>query len=321
VLAPWPALTVAVAIAALASCTDRAISTDDAGADTSDGAPNVPDGGGPDGGGSPDDGGDPNDGSTSTEGPGDGGATGTDDGWTTDDDWPTGDGGAFIYGEPDGGVVGQCDPGLQDCPNPDEKCTAYVSEPGYCCVDANKCVPIIGNKTFGEICERTEENDDCDKGFFCMAKTSGSTGQGVCLEFCVPNAPDQCQFGGACMPFNDGVLPICETECDPLLQDCPEEWGCYAAFDIFVCATPGHEDGEGFDGDECYAIQSCVPGFECVVGDATAGCTGEACCTPFCDVNGDASQCPEPTEECVPWFEPGQEPPGLDNVGTCQIPP
>jgi hypothetical protein len=320
ILAPWPAL--ALAVVALAGCTDRTIGEDGSGAGSSGGTPTTPgdgnDGGGDDGGGSS---GGPDDGGTTTAGPDDGDtSTGTDDGWTGDDGGNTGDGGAFIYGEPDGGVVGQCDPGLQDCPNADEKCTAYVTEPGYCCVDANKCVPIIGDREAGETCERFEENDDCDKGFFCMTKTSGSTGEGVCFEFCVPNDPSSCEFGGECMSFNDGVLPLCELECDPLLPDCPQDWGCYAAFDTFVCAIPGHEDGKGNDGDECYPFQSCVPGLVCVTGDATAGCATDTCCTPFCDLNGPDSQCPEPTEECVSWWEGGAAPEGYEHVGACMIP-
>jgi hypothetical protein len=324
ILAPWPAVTIAVALAALASCTARTINKDGSGAGSSGGTPTAPgdgdDGGGPDdGGGST---GGPDGGATSTSGPDDGGtSTGTDDGSHTDDGWTTGDGGAFVYGAMDGGVVGQCDPGLQDCPLEDEKCTAYATEEGFCCVDANKCVPIIGDKGFGETCERTQENDDCAKGFFCMPETSGGTGAGVCLEFCVPYAPEQCVFGGVCVPFNDGVLPLCETECDPLLQDCPQGWGCYPAYDKFICAKPAPVDGTGSDGADCFEFQSCLPGLVCVVDDSTAGCTSNACCTPFCDVTGPATQCSEPTEECVPWFEPGQAPEGYEDVGACVIPP
>jgi hypothetical protein len=311
-------------LALLASCVDRTIATsesgtDDSGAGSSGAGSSGGGGDGHDGGGGGDDGGG-DDGGSSSGAPDDGGSTGTDEGWTTDDGWPTGDGGAFIYGEPDGGVVGQCDPGLQDCPNPDEKCTAYVTEPGYCCVDANKCVPIIGDKTFGELCDRTEENDDCDKGLFCMAKSSGSTGQGVCLEFCVPNDPGSCESGGECRPLNDGVLPLCETRCDPLQQDCPPQTGCYAGFDILVCAVPAHEDGKGNDGDECYAVQDCVPGLICVNAESTAGCAADACCTPFCDLTGPDTQCTDPAEECVSWFEEGEAPPGFDHVGACLIP-
>jgi hypothetical protein len=229
------------------------------------------------------------------------------------------DGGAFIADHdiwPD--PSGPCDPGLQDCPD-GWKCTGYVSEPGYCCVDATKCVPIIGNKTFGEPCTRTEDNDDCDKGFFCMGKTSGSIGAGICLELCVPNAPDQCVFGSVCRPWADNPLALCQTLCDPVLQDCPEDWGCYGVIDHFMCAVPGPEQGQGNDGDECYTIQSCLPGLECMHRDSIAGCTADTCCTPFCDVTGPATQCPEPTEDCVPWFEPGMEPPDHDHIGYCGV--
>jgi hypothetical protein len=328
ILAAWPAL--AIAVVALASCTNRTIGKDGAGASSGGGTPTTPgdgnDGGGPDGGASSSGGGSsssggPDDGGTTTGGPGDDGSTtGTDDGWTTGDGGNTGDGGAFIYGEADYGVPGMCDPGLQDCPVVDEKCTAYVTEPGDCCVDRNECVPIIGNKMVGETCERTEVNDDCAKGLFCARSPSGSTGDGVCLEFCVPNLPGDCEFGGVCVPLNDGVMPLCLAECDPLLQDCPLPMGCYPAGDKFVCAMPEPMDGAGSDGDLCDRLQGCLPGLVCV-GNATAGCPVDACCTSLCDVTGPDTQCPEPTEECVPWFEPGQAPEGLEDVGACMFPP
>jgi hypothetical protein len=262
---------------------------------------------GDDGGEDGDDGGDTGD---------DGGDTGGDGG----DDGGDGDsGGAFIEA-PDSGDLGQCDPGAQDCPNEDEKCTAYVTEPGYCCVDANKCVPVIGDKQFGDPCTRSEDNDDCDKGYFCMTKTSGDTGDGVCYEFCIPNTPDQClDGGGTCIPFNDGVLPMCQTTCDPLVQDCPPEMGCYAAYDNFVCARPGVDDGKGNDGDDCYTIQSCLPGNVCVGAGSLEGCTGDRCCTPICDLSM-ADPCTAP-ETCTAWFEEGSAPPGLEDVGVCVIPP
>ncbi len=224
--------------------------------------------------------------------------------------------GGFIA-RPDGGVEGQCDPGLQDCPNEDEKCTGYVTMPGDCCVDANHCVPMMGVKQFGEPCTRVDGNDDCDKGLFCMTKTSGSTGDGICLEYCVVDDPGSCANGGSCLAFNDGALPLCEQECDPLLQDCQGSQGCYPAFDRFVCAVPNLDQGGG-DGDPCYTIQSCQPGLACVNADALSDCGDTACCTPFCDLN-DADPCTQP-ETCTSWFEMGMAPPGLENVGACLIP-
>jgi hypothetical protein len=265
--------------------------------------------------------GDGGDGGSGDDGGGDDGESG-DDGTGGDGSGDTGsdgDGGAFIA-EPDGGVVGQCDPGLQDCPNPDEKCTAYVSEPGGCCVDANKCVPIIGNKQVGDLCTRTEDNDDCDKGLFCWTKRTGDTGAGVCWEFCVPEAPDQCLGdGGTCMSLNDGALPLCMTECNPLTQDCTADRGCYPAFDTFVCARPAHDEGMGNDGDQCGVVPGCKPGLVCVDTSVLDGCASGACCTPFCDLT-DPDPCATP-EECTPWFNEGEAPPGLEDLGACTIPP
>lgn len=220
--------------------------------------------------------------------------------------------GGFIT-PPDGGIEGQCDPGAQDCPK-GEKCTAYVSTPGGATVDANKCVPDMGDKQFGEMCERMTDNDDCDVGLFCMTDISGNTGPGFCLEFCEVDDPlGSCENGGTCIGFNDGTLPLCQNECDPLIQDCPSGQGCYAALDTFVCAGTANDPGS--DGDECLVIQGCNPGLVCISGPA--GCT-DRCCTPICDLNGDGTECVDPSESCVPASENPK--PGLENVGFCVVP-
>jgi hypothetical protein len=158
-----------------------------------------------------------------------------------------------------------------------------------------------------------------------MTKTSGDTGEGVCLAFCDINNMASCADAGLpdakCIAFNDGVLPLCEDDCDPLAQDCTPPQGCYAVGDQgFVCTLPGHEDGKGNDGDECYTIQSCQPGLLCANGMGQNGCMSDACCTPFCDVNGDGSECTDPMESCVPYYEMGMAPPGYEDVGLCFIP-
>ncbi|MCA9684677.1 MAG: hypothetical protein KC457_21000, partial [Myxococcales bacterium] len=159
-----------------------------------------------------------------------------------------------------------CDPAEQDCPD-GEKCTAYVTMPGDCCVDANKCVDIIGDHQLGDPCMRMDDNDDCAEGLFCMTVTSGSEGEGVCLAFCNVAEQDCAEDGlpdAQCIAFNDGTLPMCQDRCDPITQDCDGQLGCYGVGNQgFVCAIPGYEDGLGNDGDECYTIQSCRPGLGC----------------------------------------------------------
>lgn len=224
----------------------------------------------------------------------------------------TGGGESFLL-QPDGGVLNSCDPGAQDCPK-GEKCTAYVSTPGGRTVDANKCVPLMGDNTFGEECTRMADNDDCAAGFFCMTDVSGHEGPGFCLEFCTINQP--CEFGGECFAFNDGALPLCEEHCDPILQDCSPGQGCYQAFEAFVCAAPGPPEGGGNDGDTCATIQGCNPGLICQTG--TEGCVAESgCCTPVCDLT-EPDPCTSPGEDCIPVLT--DPPPMWQDVGACNVP-
>ena len=223
--------------------------------------------------------------------------------------------------EIDGLVTNTCDPAEQDCPEGD-KCTGYVVQQGYCCVDANKCVPVIGNQQLGDPCVRTEDNDDCDEGLFCMTVTSGSTGDGVCLAFCNVGEQDCAEDGlpdANCIAFNDGALPICQDSCDPLLQDCDGELGCYGVGNQgFVCSVPGFEDGLGNDGDMCFTIQSCKPGLGCTAAEVLSDCGATRCCSPYCDLSA-PDPCTEP-EQCVPYYEEGTAPPNYENVGLCAVP-
>ncbi len=250
----------------------------------------------------------------SMSGPNDGGADADDGGVDGSDGGDGGsDDGGFIMA-PDGGIVGQCDPAAQDCPR-GQKCTSYVATPGGATVDATQCVEVIGDDQWGESCQRMETNDTCAAGFFCMTDVSGNTGEGRCLEYCEINQP--CEFGGECFAFNDGALPVCEVTCDPLAPACPDDQGCYAAFNSFVCAIPGAPNGQGNDGDPCNTIQSCNPGLVCRGG--TAGCAAEAaCCTPFCDMSEGNTGCDEASESCIQALE--MPPPGLEDVGYCGIP-
>jgi len=246
----------------------------------------------------------------------DGGPGGDDANDATEDDAADteDDGGSFIE-KPDGGSIGnQCDPAEQDCPK-GEKCTSYVSVPGGKTVDATKCVPDEGDGLAGEPCLREAENDDCAAGFFCMTDVSGHTGEGFCLEYCNVMTME-CEFGGECFAFNDGALPVCEVTCDPLLQDCPNGQGCYAAFEDFVCAVPGHPEGQGADGDECATVQGCQPGLLCRTG--TNGCAGTSCCTPVCSLSGGGEECTDGSESCVAALD--APPPMLMDVGFCAIP-
>src|SRR5690606_15797262 len=157
-------------------------------------------------------------------------------------------------------------------------------------------------------------------------KTSGSTGMGTCLQFCDVTVTNDCQAKGLpearCVSFNDGVLPLCEDECDPLAQDCPDSnFGCYAVGDQgFTCTIPGYDQGLGNDADECFTIQSCKPGLVCVDGASVEGCTADTCCTQYCDTDDGNAGCTDNNELCEPYFDAGTAPPGYANVGVCAVP-
>lgn len=220
-----------------------------------------------------------------------------------------------------GGVTGMCDPQAQDCPA-GFKCTAYALEPGDEW-NANKCIeePIEGGVS-GDPCTVDGEDifsglDDCAKGYVCL-NADPETKQGICTEFCA--ADDTCPNtvnGGLCVQANDGFLPICLQLCDPLVQDCPGEQGCYG--DVsgppFFCFNPDPQGNEGAEGDDCAFTNACVGGLHCAPGSALEGCNAMMCCTSFCDIQ--EMTC-DGAEECTPFFPTPQV--GFENVGICALP-
>ncbi len=236
-------------------------------------------------------------------------------------------GGGFID-PPDGGVTGQCDPMAQDCPE-GEKCTAYSTDgaaPPAAPWDANKCVPVKGSLQEGDPCEITggkyTGDDECDVGLICLLSDDDGLGGG-CVEFC--DTAMNCTHPNAnCAIYNDGALPICLANCDPLLQDCPDGQGCYgsAAGDGFICFKFSGMAGEGVPGGECGFVNACQPGAACLAPDAVENCAAtNGCCSPYCDLGAaDPNAVCNPSEECTPWFEAGNAPPQFVDVGVCSIP-
>ena len=226
--------------------------------------------------------------------------------------------------EPDVPMGLECDPWMQDCPV-GEKCNAWASSGGSW--DATACFPIdpapVG---VGETCtvqvSGTSGIDNCELGAMCW-DVDDATLEGTCVALCTgtPDAP-VCAAGNNCVIANDGVLILCLPGCDPLLQDCDPGQACYPIGEGFNCA-PDASGAAGLDGDPCEYINVCDPGLMCVSGDAVEECFGlgfAGCCTRFCDLTVPGDPCPDVTEECVPFFEEGFAPPGLEDVGVCTIP-
>lgn len=223
-----------------------------------------------------------------------------------------------------------CNPAAQDCPD-GQKCTAYQSTPtpGW---DANQCVPEPANGGgVGDPCQIDMGEsvfsglDNCAEGNICLNFDFDTGLGGACVEFCDTEGKCLETAGGnaVCVEgSNMGVLPICLPACDPLLQDCPDDQGCYGdpSLDGFICFSPDTGMGDGTDNAPCEFTNACAPGFSCQDAATVEGCDANAiaCCTPFCSVSGGDAAC-APMEDCVPFY-PSNPPAGLEDVGVCAIP-
>lgn len=223
---------------------------------------------------------------------------------------------------PDGGDNSQCDPSLQDCPR-GEKCTAVSMIEGEPW-GTNVCVAVNGDGALGDPCNveggKYTGIDNCGVGYICLL-TDDEGKDGACVEFC--DGDLECPASGAeCAVYNQGSLPICLANCDPLTQDCDPGQGCYpsAGGNSFICFKTSVGVGEGGQGDGCTYVNQCQPGLMCVAVDSLIGCMDPGgCCSPFCSVMEGNAPC-TPGEECVPFFAEGESPPQYLDVGVCVLP-
>lgn len=231
-------------------------------------------------------------------------------------------GGSFIIPS-DMTIHDGCDVWTEDCPE-GMKCMP-VSLDGDSAWESLRCVPIAPNPDdVNEPCELLGTGldglDTCDMHAMCW-NVDPDTGQGTCLGMCTgnPGAPGCVDPGAFCQIFNDGVLILCHPVCDPIASDCPEGDVCIpaASGDNFLCA-PSNGQGQAFE--ECQFSATCAPGFVCLHSSFAPECdpNDDACCLPFCDIT-QPNTCPGMSLECTPWFEQGEAPAGLENIGVCAM--
>ena len=80
----------------------------------------------------------------------------------------------------------------------------------------------------------------------------------------------------------------------------------------FVCAP--YLQPSLSEHDPCESAWDCLPGYVCLDGSLDPDCAGERCCFDYCNLLLGAG-CEG--QDCTPWFERGQAPPGLENLGVC----
>ncbi len=227
----------------------------------------------------------------------------------------------------------QCSLILQDC-NDGEKCVPW-NENGGIFPDGVKCVPEPANAdAIGSECAVLNGfgngEDSCQKGSICL--DLDDDGAATCVEFCSGSLdnPFCMDEDYKCVPLFEPEVPLCFRKCDPLVQNCGESEGCFMdALTIgsegFVCMplVENTSEGQGDYGELCIAASNCKPGFSCIWPENVPDCPYIYCCTPWCNTqNGDDDCTPFDSQlNCIPWYEPGQETPGFENVGICGIIP
>lgn len=234
----------------------------------------------------------------------------------------------------DGG--GECSVTAQDCPD-GQKCMPYANDGGGSW-NSTKCVDLADNA--GEIGDEcTYEGgtlsgiDNCGGDSLCWFLDM--EGVGECLEMCSGD-PATCSSNKTCDISNGGVLALCLQSCDPTSPACDDSSEiCFPGSEGgFICDFDGSPEDGGYAGDPCEFINVCKLGNLCGNAMAVPNCVGGiGCCAPFCSLDEDD---PKQTcidaygaaehdlggseVDCVPWYEPGSEVPGLGHVGICILP-
>jgi hypothetical protein len=231
-----------------------------------------------------------------------------------------------------GGMGGECSFFAQDC-NEGEKCVPWSELPDLV-PDEIRCCPVQQPVVeSGDVCSVTGYLgsclDNCSAGNMCL--DIDGDGEGVCQRLCSGSAeqPECPELDQVCFIYYSGT-PLCFSTCDPLVQDCPSDKGCYPDAIAeggtgFLCMPTV---GDNVLGDYCWLLSACNPGMICATPDLLPNCFGDAddagCCTDLCDITEDPDPCTDqhPDLECVAWYHQGAEPPSaeLQNVGACVLP-
>jgi hypothetical protein len=265
------------------------------------------------------------DGSASTSTAGTSGGPSTSTSTSTSSSGDTSESGSGSQGEAEvseGSGTGsseECDLWAQDCP-PGEKCMPWANDGGNAW-NAAKCSSIQRDPDeIGESCTVQESGvsgiDSCEAGSMCFHVDADN--EGTCVAFCkgdetnpICDAPDH-----VCPISGDGILNLCLPTCDPLAPDCAQGDMCIPTHNEWFICAPDVSGDAGADGDPCEFVNVCDPGLVCAPAEVLPDCEASGCCTPYCDLQ--APDCAA-DEVCVPYFEPGNAPPGYENVGICGV--
>ena len=227
-------------------------------------------------------------------------------------------------GCPDSGPRGvECDPFAQDCPD-GHKCVPWNPDGGSGWT-GTKCVKLIGDEAPGAPCSSPEGPlagiDNCALGVICWDVDLNN--EGICVLQCTgsSNKPS-CPSGQACIITSENYLALCARSCHPLANDCLQEDVCVPGQSAFFCELKSVEPG-GKVNEPCSDVAACENGLACLSSSAASeACALEevGCCQPYCQLP--AGDCPNPDQECMPWYDPMiGVPVGYEDLGVCAVSP
>ncbi|MBL4688363.1 MAG: hypothetical protein JKY37_27495 [Nannocystaceae bacterium] len=214
------------------------------------------------------------------------------------------------------GALFQCSTWTQDCPNPEDKCMAWVSGGTW---DATACFPPAPTPgEIGDACTMQPDsvNDTCGRESMCFFTNAQNVGE--CVAFCRCTLDDEaCGDSSACVVFNTGTLALCLSLCDPFNSACAVLTTCApsdaSSEPAFICQPD--VSGRTVVGDACEFTNVCPATTLCSPPDTVPGCTAARCCTSVCEVGG-ADLCPG-GQSCHAWFSGGDGPPEQQDYGYC----
>jgi hypothetical protein len=187
--------------------------------------------------------------------------------------------------------------------------------------NATRCVPVDPQpKEVDEPCavegHPMSGLDDCDEGLVCWQVEPNV---GYCVPFCDGSFADPCCIDSAwvCACGASCIPPVCLPRCDPVVQDCSRPaHSCVPVGWEFVCYVAPPDPREY--GQPCTLSWDCAAGLACAYRGAPP-CSGD-CCSPYCDLSL-PNTCPDAAagQECIPWYEPGMAPAGLEHIGYCAM--
>jgi hypothetical protein len=232
----------------------------------------------------------------------------------------------------DSAVGTTCDFWGQDCPE-GMKCAPIATEPHANFFEEHRCVIVLDEAAIYESCESyglvVGNYDNCGPGMMCWgAPPPGHPHEGDenvhghCMSFCQGNAGAATCAGEFdwCTSTSQGVVNVCNYNCDPLGHDCEPDQRCLwePGLDRFLCAFAAPESGEFLD--DCTGCGNCcATGLYCADAADVPGCATEQCCNAWCDTD-DPDACPqaEGGQSCVGFWPTDGAPPNHEPLGQGQ---